>query len=44
MRAYNKLIERVTAFAVTELGVEFSCRSWEQYEGGHVDPDTREVT
>ena len=44
VRAYNKLIERVTAFAVTELGVAFSCPRWEQYDGGHVDPDTGEVT
>lgn len=43
IRAYNKLIERVTAFAVTELGVEFSCPRWEQYQGSQVDPETGEI-
>lgn len=40
---YNKLIERVTAFAVTELGVEFSVSRWEKYGGGPVELDTGEV-
>lgn len=43
VRAYNQLIERVTAFAVTELGVEFSCPRWEQYQGAQVDPETGEI-
>jgi len=43
VRGYNQLIERVTAFAVTELGVEFSCPRWEQYQGGHVDAETGDV-
>lgn len=34
LRAYNELIERVTAFAVTELGVEFPAR---------IDPETGEI-
>ncbi len=34
VRAYNELIERVTAFAVTELGVEFPAR---------IDPETGEI-
>jgi hypothetical protein len=34
VKAYNELIERVTAFAVTELGVEFPAR---------VDPETGEI-
>lgn len=43
IRAYNKLIERVTAFAVTELGVEFSCPRWEQYQWSQVDSETGEI-
>jgi hypothetical protein len=34
VKAYAVLIERVTAFAVTELGVEFPA---------HVDPETGEI-
>ncbi len=43
VRGYNKLIERVTAFAVTELGVQFSVLRWEKYGCGPVDLDTGEV-
>jgi hypothetical protein len=39
VKGYNKLIERVTAFAVTELGVQFP----EVGRGGYVDPDTGEI-
>jgi len=39
VKGYNKLIERVTAFAVTELGVVFDQHS----PDGMVDPDTGEV-
>lgn len=31
VKAYSNLIERVTAFAVTDLGVEFSVAKWEEY-------------
>lgn len=31
VRAYSKLIDQVTAFAATELGVFFSCPNWEIY-------------
>jgi len=40
LKGYNKLIERVTAFAVTELGVVFDQQS---SPGGWIDPDTGEV-
>lgn len=43
VRAYNKLIERVTSFAVTDLGVEFSVPRLEQYGGHQVDPETGEI-
>ena len=35
VRAYNALIERVTAFAVTELGVEFPSE-WRDPETGEI--------
>jgi hypothetical protein len=31
VKAYSRLIEQVTAFAVTDLGVQFSVASWEEY-------------
>lgn len=31
VKEYSDLIEKVTAFAVTDLGVRFSCPSWEEY-------------
>jgi hypothetical protein len=31
VRAYSNLIEQVTAFAATELGVQFSVQRWEEY-------------
>lgn len=39
VKGYNKLIERVTAYAVTELGVVFDQHSPE----GFIDPDTGEI-
>lgn len=33
VRRYAKLIDEVTAFAVTELGVLFPAGRWEDYEG-----------
>ncbi|PIQ55360.1 MAG: hypothetical protein COW02_03370 [Comamonadaceae bacterium CG12_big_fil_rev_8_21_14_0_65_59_15] len=39
VKSYNLLIERVTAYAVTELGVEFDQHS----PNGAIDPDTGEV-
>ena len=39
VRGYNNLIERVTSFAVTELGVCFDQHS----PDGYIDPDTGEV-
>lgn len=44
VRAYNSLIERVSAFAVTELGVAFSVACWQRYEGGRVDLEADERT
>lgn len=41
VRAYSDLIDRVTAFAATELGVTFD--SFEQWEQMQVDPDTGEI-
>ncbi len=32
IRKYSELIEKVTAFAVTELGVQFSVARWEEYQ------------
>lgn len=43
VKAYAKLIERVTAFAVTELGVQFSCPTYQHYETLNIDPDTGEI-
>ena len=40
VRAYSKLIDQVTAFACTELGVEFSVLSIDQWV---VDPETGEI-
>ena len=31
VKAYSKLIEEVTAFAVTDLGVNFLVKNWESY-------------
>lgn len=41
VKKYAKLIEQVTAFAVTELGVEFSERDFDRWSD--VDPETGEV-
>lgn len=43
VKAYALLIDRVTAFAVTDLGVEFSCPSFAQFEGAQIDPETGEI-
>jgi hypothetical protein len=43
LKGYNRLITLVTAFATTELGVEFSCPSWERWVGMDVDPETGEI-
>lgn len=32
IRAYSTYIDQVTAYAVTEFGVEFSVRRWEDYQ------------
>lgn len=42
IRAYSKLIDRVSAFAATELGVTFPA-SYDQWEQMQVDPDTGEI-
>ena len=46
IRAYSKLIDRVQAFAVTELKVTFPA-TYDQWEAaiswGAVDPDTGEI-
>lgn len=42
VRRYSQLIEQVTAFAVTELGVRFPS-TYEEWEGIQVDPDTGEI-
>jgi len=42
VRAYSKLIDRVSAFAATELGVTFPA-SFEQWERMQVDPETGEI-
>ena len=39
---YSMLIEKVTAFAVVELGVEFPL-TWAEYERMQVDPETGEI-
>lgn len=43
VKGYSNYIDRVTAFAVTELGVQFSCPTFKQYESMNVDPDTGEI-
>ena len=43
VRGYTKLIEQVTAFAVTELGVRFIAGSFEDWQRNQIDPDTGEV-
>ena len=43
VKKYNVLIEKVTAFAVTELGITFSAPRWETWDGREVDPDTGEI-
>ena len=42
VKGYSKLIDRVSAFAATELGVTFPA-SFDQWERMEVDPDTGEV-
>lgn len=42
VRGYSQLIERVTAFAVTELGVRIPM-TWAEYEAAGIDPDTGEI-
>lgn len=42
VRAYSQLIDRVSAFAATELGVTFPA-SFDQWERMQVDPDTGEI-
>lgn len=43
VRAYSKLIDRVSAFAATELGVTFPA-SFEQWERMQVDLETGEIS
>ena len=40
--AYSDLIDRVSAFAATELGVTFPA-TYEQWEREQIDPDTGEI-
>lgn len=42
VKGYSQLIDRVSAFAATELGVTFPA-SFEQWERMQVDPDTGEI-
>lgn len=42
VRAYSQLIDRVSAFAATELGVTFPA-TFAQWERMQVDPDTGEI-
>ena len=42
VKGYSQLIDRVRAFAATELGVTFPA-SFQQWEGMQVDPDTGEI-
>lgn len=42
VKGYSQLIDRVSAFAATELGVVFPA-SFEQWERCEVDPDTGEI-
>lgn len=43
VKGYSQLIDRVSAFAATELGVTFPA-SFEQWERMQVDPDTGEIS
>ena len=43
VKGYSNLIDKVTAFACTELAVEFTVRSFEAWEAMQVDPDTGEI-
>lgn len=43
IRKYSELIDKVTAFAVTELGVCFSHPRWETYQTESIDPETGEI-
>ena len=42
VKGYSQLIDRVSAFAATELGVTFPA-TFQQWEGMQVDPDTGEI-
>ena len=42
VRGYAKLIDRVAAYAVTELGVQIPM-TWAEYEAAGIDPETGEV-
>ena len=42
VKGYSQLIDRVSAFAATELGVEFPA-TYAQWEQTQVDPDTGEI-
>ena len=42
VKGYSQLIDRVSAFAATELGVRFPA-TYEQWERLEVDPDTGEI-
>ncbi|MDH4417676.1 MAG: hypothetical protein QE485_10660 [Acidovorax sp.] len=42
VKGYSQLIDRVSAFAATELGVTFPA-TYQQWEGMQVDPDTGEI-
>ena len=42
IQGYSQLIDRVSAFAATELGVTFPA-TYQQWEGMQVDPDTGEI-
>lgn len=42
IRAYARLIDRVMAFAATELGVEFPV-TYHQWEERQIDPETGEI-
>ncbi len=43
VRRYSELIEKVTAFAVTELNVRFSVPNWESYGTAEHFPPVRRV-
>ena len=43
IRAYSRLIDRVSAFAATELGVTFPA-TYDQWEREQIDMDTGEIT